>query len=64
MTEAPTPSDVAFDLFMATVEYEDMTRWEQRAYAWHKEAENRLNYDPQVEAEIAAYKLRKHGKAA
>lgn len=50
------PADVAFNLFMATVEYDDLTRWEKRAYAWHKKTDASNNpYSPDVEQQIAAY---------
>lgn len=57
--DSPAVSDVQFELFLATIEFDDLSPWEKRAYRWHKTAHNTKPYDPDLEAQIAAYKARK-----
>lgn len=64
MADEQTVSDVQFELFLAGLDVDALSPWEKRAYRWHKTAHNTEPYDPNLEAQIAAYKLRKHGKAA
>lgn len=64
MSNDDNSADAGFDLFMATITYADLTPWEKRAYTWHHTAHGTKPYDQNLEADIAAYKARKEGKAA
>jgi hypothetical protein len=52
------PSDTAFTAFLATVNYDELTGYEQRMYRF-KQAHPGMSYDPIVEDQIRAYARKK-----